>query len=59
MIDGDLRRLAAKRKSARERGGTVPAMEPIDALLDERLLATANSDVPHRYTAADLGPLCW
>jgi hypothetical protein len=36
-IDAELRRVAAFRRSARERGGPLPLIDVADALLDERL----------------------
>jgi hypothetical protein len=35
-IDADLRRVAAFRRAARERGGPLPLIDVADALLDER-----------------------
>jgi len=37
VIDAELRLVAALRRSARIRGGSLPANDRIDALLDERL----------------------
>ena len=35
-IDSELRRVAAFRRAARERGGPLPLTDVVDALLDER-----------------------
>ncbi|MCW2511461.1 MAG: hypothetical protein JWR11_503 [Mycobacterium sp.] len=39
-IDGELRLIAALRRTARHHGEPIPANDRIDGLLDERLLAT-------------------
>ncbi len=36
-IDSELRSVAAVRHAARERGGPLPLIDVVDALLDERL----------------------
>lgn len=45
-IDSELRLLAAVRRVCREEGGTVPSMDLVDALLDERSELTGSRPQP-------------
>ncbi|MCV7423224.1 hypothetical protein H7K45_21980 [Mycobacterium yunnanensis] len=58
VIDAELRLIAALRRSARARGGPLPANDRIDDLLDERLspvdsqMRTGDSSPRHSRTTA-------
>jgi hypothetical protein len=43
VVDSELRLLAAVRRVCREQGGRVPAIGPVDELLDERRELTGSS----------------
>ncbi len=48
-IDSELRSVAAVRRGARERGGPLPLIDVVDALLDERLRAHRMRYHPRKF----------
>lgn len=57
-IERELRTLAGVRDAYRERGGTMPSTDQMDALLDE-LIALGSAGRHRKYERSDARPSLW